>query len=744
MSWTALPLLLAVPGAAWAQTGPAQPTLTPAPPTAVPTAAADPSANDSVIDFAADMLSYDNERDLVTANGSVRLARDGNYLAADQVSWDRKTGKVQASGNVVVLDPQGNKLIGEKVDLTDTLKDGTIDNLLLVLDTGGRVAATRGSRVNGATVLDNAIYTGCPVTEPCGKAKRPSWTITAARVTRSADGKEIRFSGGRLNVLGVSLPLLPIFVVHTDQVGTTGALIPDLSYSASNGFEITLPYHLQFAPNRDATITPHIYTGNAPAIEARYRKLTRIGAFQVGGFLTYGRVDSSTTLQPVGHNAVRGYFEANGKAQFDPYWSLTVSVRAATDKTVTRRYDLTRDDRLRSFADLERITPNSYISIAGWAFQGLRVDDRQRAIPIALPAIDARFRVPDPVLGGRVELQANSLAILRLDGQDTQRAFVQARWDLRKLTAMGQQLTFTALGRGDVYHTDDSASTLTALYRGVDGWHARAIGALAADARWPLVGPAFGGTQMIIPRVQVVLTPPTPNLSFPNEDSRSIDLDDSNLFAINRFSGYDRWEDGSRVTYGAEYSLERPRFSLSTVIGQSYRLSRSPSLFPEGTGLTDRFSDIVGRTRIRYGRFLDITNRFRLDKTNFAVRRNELDLTVGSDQTYLQVGYLRLNRNVDPAIEDLRDKEELRLAGRWKFRRYWSLFGATVVDLTNKGEDPLSLASGFEPVRHRLGIDYEDDCLIFGVQWRRDYERIGTFRKGSTFALHFALKNLGR
>ena len=66
------------------------------------------------------------------------------------------------------------------------------------------------------------------------------------------------------------------------------------------------------------------------------------------------------------------------------------------------------------------------------------------------------------------------------------------------------------------------------------------------------------------------------------------------------------------------------------------------------------------------------------------------------------------------------------------------------IDLTNQFEDPLSLASGFEPVRHRLGIDYEDDCLTFGVQWRRDYERIGTFRKGSTFALHFSLKNLGR
>ena len=42
-------------------------------------------------------------------------------------------------------------------------------------------------------------------------------------------------------------------------------------------------------------------------------------------------------------------------------------MRAATDKTVTRRYDLTRDDRLRNVINVERISPNSYITIAGWA-----------------------------------------------------------------------------------------------------------------------------------------------------------------------------------------------------------------------------------------------------------------------------------------------------------------------------------------------------------------------------------------
>ena len=727
--WSALPLLVAAPAAA------AQAVLTaPAPAQTGP---------DEVVEFSADQVAYDNIADAVTASGDVRMNREGNYLAADQVIWNQKTGRVFAQGNVVLITSQGDKMIGDRVELTDTLRDGTVDNLLVVMESGARVAAARGSRSGNTTTLENAIYSPCPVTTASGCPKRPSWAITAAKVIDDPSTGRVRFVGGRLQLFGITLPLLPIFNVARGNEGANGWLAPDFSVSSKKGFEIAEPYHWQIAPNRDLTLTPHLYTGVLPAIEAKYRQLNRWGAFQVGGFLTYGTIESIDPDVTSTRKGVRGYFEANGKAQLDPLWSITSSLRISTDKTLTRRYDITNDDRLRNVVNAERISPDSYISIAGWAFEGLRAEDRQKQIPIALPAIDARFRKED-LAGGTLQIQANSLSILRIEGQDTQRAFVSGEWDLRRLTPWGQELTLTAYARGDVYHTDDAASTSVPIYSGLDGWHTRAIGALAADVKWPFVGPLFGGIQRLVPRLQLVLTPPTPNMDIPNEDARSVDLEDSNLFALNRFPGYDRWEDASRVTYGFDWSLDRKNLSIDTTIGQSYRLVDRPGIFPEGTGLTDRLSDIVGRTNIRYGRLLDLTHRFRIDKDTFAIRRNEIDLTIGTTQTYAQVGYLKLNRNIDPAIEDLRDVEEVRLAGRVLFSRYWSIFGATVIDLTDKNEDPLSLADGWEPVRQRLGIQYEDDCLEVGLTWKRDYERIGSFRAGNTFGIHLAFKGIGR
>lgn len=713
---------------------------------------------DEQIGFAADALAYDSNNEVVTASGNVQLLRQGNRLRADKVVWDRNSGKVEATGNVTVTDPEGNIAYGDRFDVTDTLQDGTVQNMLLVLQSGGRLAAVNGERVNGVYRLHKAAYTGCAVEDHEGCPKNPTWQIKAVRVVYDPVRARVKYTNANVELFGLPLIPLPGFSHPVGDSGGSGLLIPDIRYDRNNGLEVALPYYMQIAPNRDITITPHVYTGALPMLETSYRHLWDRGAYQVTGYATYGSrmaADSSGITTPSdAQKDFRGYLDATGALQLTPEWSINGSIRAATDRTFLRRYDISQDDRLRSTLGAQRIGENSYFSIAGWAVQTLRADDSQGQMPIALPVIDYRLRVKDPLLGGVVQFQANSLAITRTHGEDTQRAFAAFEWNLRKLTAMGQEVTFTTYLRGDVYHSSDNtlaSFTTTGLpcaqcgvnYAGEPGWKARGIAAAAIDVRWPFMGEAFGGTQRIAPRVQIVAAPKIANLSVPNEDARAIDLEDSNLFALNRFSGYDRFEDSTRVTYGLEYSLALPNFTLESVIGQSYRLNSRESILPDGTGLSDRLSDIVGRTTIRYKDFVSFTHRFRLDKDSLAVRRNEIDATIGSRKTYAMVGYLRLNRNSNLNLEDLQDREELRLGGRVQFARYWSVFGSTVIDLTDAKEDPLSVADGYQPVRHRLGITYEDDCLTLGVTWRRDYQVLGDARKGNSFALRLAFRNIG-
>ncbi|HEY0164389.1 MAG TPA: LPS-assembly protein LptD, partial [Sphingomicrobium sp.] len=295
--WTALPMVLGVPATAFAQpvTVPA-----PVPGSSAPTETSTVENGGEAVDFAADQVSYDSEGELITASGSVRMSRDGNYLAADRVTWNRRSGEVRAEGNVVVVNPEGDKLVGESVVLTDTLRDGSIANLLVVLESGGRIAAARGTRTGNVTSLDNAVYSPCPVTSPAGCPRNPSWSITAARVIHDPGRNQVRFQGGRLQLFGLTLPLLPIFSIGTGAQGggISGWLVPDISFSSRNGLELAMPYYRRLAPNRDLTLTPHLYTQSGPALEARYRHLDSISAFQLGGFATYSRIDDPDTDDP--------------------------------------------------------------------------------------------------------------------------------------------------------------------------------------------------------------------------------------------------------------------------------------------------------------------------------------------------------------------------------------------------------------------------------------------------------------
>ncbi len=728
--------LLAAPATLAAQDAPA--------PASAPPPAETTAEQPRRIDFEASELAYDDASDTVTASGNVILRSEDRSVRADAVTWDRKAGTIIATGNIRLVDEAGNQLFTERVELTEEFDTGAMSDLLIALRAGGRLAATSAERsADGNAVLTNAAYTACPVVDEEGCAESPSWRITARRVIYEQSASRVRFEGAMLELFGARILPLPGLAIRTDGRAESGFLVPDARVTQANGLELNGEYYWRLGDNRDLTLGAYVFSKVAPMASAQWRHLTDKGAYQITGYATASDRFTDFTGAESSQRDPRGYIEGNGRFQFSPDWSFTTSVRLASDRTFLRRYDLSRDDRLRSTVNLERITARSYLSIAGWATQTLRLNAEQGQIPLALPAIDYRQKVADKVLGGDLMFQANSLALLRNDGQDTQRAFAGAQWDLKRLTRTGQVVTLTALVRGDVYNTNNIDATATTVYRGTEGWTARGIATAAIDIEWPFVGEAFGGTQVFKPRLQFVASPRVRNLAVPNEDARAVDLEDSNLFALNRFPGYDRVEDGSRLTWGVDWELQRPGWRVRSTVGQSFRLQTpDPGLFPQGTGLSESVTDFVGRTEVRFRNLVSLTHRFRLDHDNFAVRRNEIDATIGSRRTYLEVGYLQLDRNIQ-TVEDLRDREELRAAARVAIGPKWSVFGSGVFNLTDPEDDPIFQPDGFEPIRTRLGIAYADDCIEFGATWRRDFIAAGDAVRGNTFQLFFALRNLG-
>ena len=135
------------------------------------------------VDFEADRVEYRENEDTVVAEGNVLLKRDQQSVRADTVTWNSETGRIVATGNVRMVDQDGNQLFTEQVELTDELKTGAMQNLLLALREGGRLAAASGRRMeDGRILLSQAAYTGCEVEDRNGCPKEPTWRVTAGEV----------------------------------------------------------------------------------------------------------------------------------------------------------------------------------------------------------------------------------------------------------------------------------------------------------------------------------------------------------------------------------------------------------------------------------------------------------------------------------------------------------------------------------------------------------------------------------
>lgn len=700
--------------------------------------------------FEADQLDYDVNAEVVTAEGNVTIVRGDERLTADRIIYNRKTGYVEARGNVRLRDASGNLVIGDKVELTETLRQGVVDNILLILSDGSRLAARSGTRQETRSELNRAVYSPCDLCSEGSTEERPLWRLKAVKVEYDEARKRLTYRHATFEFLNVPILYLP-YMSHSapDVVKASGLLIPDISQSRALGLSLSTPYLWNISPSKDLTVTPTFYTEENPTLGLEYRQHVGSGAFRIGGVGTYASRDfeedaAGTVNELVSRgNDTRGYLYANGQLQHTSRWRSSFDTMVSTDDTFLRRYDITDDDVLRNSYRLEYFGNRDYLTVETWAFQGLRVDDEFGESPIALPYVDYRWSSGVDPRYGEFGVRANAMSLVRLDAMDTYRVSTTADWNRRWMSDMGQILRLTGLVRGDLYHINDAEEPDNPNYAGENGWQGRLLPLAAAEVSWPLAGPSFGGFQTLTPLVQLVAAGKGHNSEISNEDSRAFDLEDTNLFELNRFSGLDRWESGVRTTYGVRWSWTGKAVTFTADAGQSYRLTEEGSndLFPRGTGLSGRFSDYVGRASVRWGDYVDVVYRFRLDKANFAPRRSELDAYVGTGNTYVTVGYTNLNRDI--LLEDLEDREELRVGARLQVDKHWSINGATILDLTSESQNAASEADGFQPIRHSVGVAYEDECFKFSVTWRRRFTEDRDFERGSTIFFRFALKNVG-
>lgn len=748
----------------------------------------------------ADEIKYDYTNNTVAAVGNVQIYFNGSTVEADQIIYDQKTKRLQARGNARITEADGKITYGQFIDLTQDYRDGFVDSLRLETASDTRFAASRADRVGGNyTVMQNGVYTAC---EPCkdDPKKPPLWQVQAARIVHDNDDKMIYFENAKVEFFGVPLLYFPFMSAPDPSVTRkTGFLYPTFTYGTAYGVAAEVPYFWAVSPSSDLTVSTMLSSGEGPLLQGIWRQRLEDGSYSIkaagvyqtnpGHFADEG--DEST-------NDFRGAVQSAGQFALSDKWVWGWNGLLMTDRYFLADYQrgefLAGFDPFHSGIASEGVSQvyltgsgeRSYFDIRSVYYYGFSGYDNQAQIPVIAPVIDYSNVLPQSVLGGEFSYKFNLTSLTRQQAEFdaiTQAAYdsslcasqnaalinrsscllrgipgmytrssAEADWRRTFVTDSGMMITPFAGVRGDIAQLDVQNQPGVSNYINPgDSELARAMPDVGVEYRYPFVNVQPWGTQTIEPIAQLILRPNETQIGkFPNEDAQSVVFSDSNLFSIDKFSGYDRVEGGGRVNAGFQYTAQVNKAGYFNVLfGQSYQIYGLNSysvadLTNTGfeSGLDKTFSDYVGRVMYQPNDVFSFTARGRFssggydpgvgqDVAPFTPQRLEFETRANFDRWTVQLMYG--DYAPQPEIGFLFRRDELLTGAAVKVTQNWVLLGSLRYDLAVNQFD-----------QTRFGIGYTDDCLLVALNFVTGFIYTGTTTvPNNTVMFQFSLRTLG-
>jgi LPS-assembly protein len=688
----------------------------------------------------ADEMIYDNENARITAKGNVELYY-GNYtLLADRVVYDRGANTLSAVGNVRIKDPDGAVITSDQITLTDDFRDGFIDALKLVTKDDTRIVASSASREAGnVTVFEKGWFTPCKLCED-KPDKPPTWRIRAGKITHKRDQATITYNNAFFDIFGVPVVYIPWFQMADPTVKRkSGLLMPSYSHSNQLGSTVQVPYYFALSDYYDFTFAP-MWTEKAGTLlvgDWRHRLASGGYRIELAGVWDEGTLDSPTD------GDFRGSIKTAGKFALNPYWGWGWDILAETDTTFRRFYNL--DSRLKtdriSQIYLEGLHDRNYLSTRFYNTQSLLFSDEPFSDATVFPIIDYDYIVNRPIVGGELSFNSNAMVFQNRDGIDSNRLIVEANWRRQMIDGIGQVFTPFGQLRGDIYGVGgvgnaDAGSEAQVTNNPDNDAILRGNAIAGIEYRYPFVATTGSITHVVEPIGQIIARPNSlgDQLDIPNEDALSLVFDDTLLFDIDKFSGYDRIETGTRANIGARYTAQFASGAYGrAVFGQSYQIAGENSYdtdFYRTSGLATASSDYVGGLYVQASSYLGFSAQSRFDEENFDIRRTDLATWARYGPARFKVNYADVTG--EPGLAEGQAREEIVTAGVLSITEDWALLGNLRYDLATE-----------QTITDGLGLRYQDDCLLFDVTYQRSFIRDQDIEPDERFLVNLTLKYLG-
>jgi len=485
----------------------------------------------SATEIQAERMSQDNNN-LIRFSDQVELVRAGQRIRADELIIDSLTEQLQASGQIVFEDASF-RLQAEALTLNQETQSARFESTEFELPgQHARGSADEIIKINASrSRFQNILYTSC---DPDDR----DWHLKASELNIDRDSGRGTAKNATLYFQEIPFFYLPYIMFPIDDRRMSGMLTPLISYSDTRGGSIAVPLYWNIAPQTDATITPAWYSKRGLQWNSENRYLSQNQEGQLD--LSYLDDDLS--------NSARWLKKWQHRADLGLNIKTNILLQEVSDDLYFRDFESLTSER-DDIDYLER-----YITIShnrqSWETR-LRWQDYQALDQAILISDQPYQRLPGLTINSLLKPLDNGLQFeLRNEwvSFDRDSSVTGSRLHIAPSIAWSSSDSWYffkpklqyALTE---YRLDDNSPN--------DNTISRSIPTLSLDTGLifeRVFSARRGWIQTLEPRLFYLNTPFEDQSIIPDFDTAELSESYNNLFATNRFSGFDRIGDADQFT----------------------------------------------------------------------------------------------------------------------------------------------------------------------------------------------------
>jgi LPS-assembly protein len=559
--------------------------------------------------------------------------------------------------------------------------------------------------------LSSMLFTTCP-------PENVAWEISAKSAELDVNGGVGTARGVKLDFKGVPVLYVPYFSFPINSERKSGFLTPGIGSGERTGFEVTVPYYLNLAPNYDLTLAPRYMRERGTQINSDFRYLMPNSRGEFGFEYLADDEETQTT---------RRYANLQHESLFGPrdQFEILSGIEGVSDdayfEDLGTSLAVTSQTHLNRFLDLTFFAPN-------WSL--LTRFQNYQTIDPELTNVDYPYeRVPQVVFGGAWRgrlLQFDSdTELVNFDrnvGTTGWRLDSTQELSLRFARA-GMYLTPAVAVRQTNYWIDNPAP-------GEDDLLRRGLPVGSLDTGMTFEREAEGDrrswVQTLEPRLLYVRVPFEDQSALPVFDTILPDFNLVQLFRKYQFVGPDRVADTDQLSFGVTTRLidaANGRERLTASLGQTRYLNPQlvtlPDALPTDTDASDYVAEVgVG---LRDAWALDVGYQWNSETSSTARSEMRFEYRPKDDRLF-GIGY-RYRR-------DALEQGDVSLV--WPIAQRWRVIGSYSYSFLDK-----------ERLEDFVGWEYEACC------WRirminRNYVSRRTGETDSSLSVQLELKGLSQ